>query len=163
LGSAALAVVVVAVLVSSIALAAPSTVSVKKIAFVAKYTGTATVKVTDNVADITATGTGTGTLLGAGKVSGVGKGDTTAQPCVPFTGPGTITGKAPTKLMFKVIPGSIACGDADGNVFSISGKAAVVKGTGKLAKVKGTLKLTGTYDRSAGTFSVRFAGKLTQP
>lgn len=159
--SAVAAVTAVAVLTTGVAVAS-TTGATKVIPFTAKYSGTVTVKVTDNVADIVATGTGTGTLLGAGKVSGNGKGDTSAQPCVPFTGPGTIVGKAGTKLLFKVIAGSIACGDEEGNVFSLSGKAAVVKGTGKLAKVRGTLKLTGIYDRGAGTFSVKFSGKLTQ-
>jgi hypothetical protein len=133
----------------------------KKVAFTAKYTGTAVTKVTNNVADISATGTGTGTLIGAGKVSGVGTGDTSQQPCVPFTGTGLMTGTAGTKLTFKVIPGSSSCGDEKGEVFAISGHATVIKGTGKLAKAKGTLKLTGVYDRTAGTFSVKFFGTLT--
>ena len=136
--------------------------SAKIVVFTATYSGTATTKVTDNVADISASGTGKGTPLGAGKISGVGKGDTSVQPCVPFTGPGTMTGTGKNKLSFKVIAGSTACGDEAGQVFSISGKAAVVKGTGVLAKVRGTLKFTGTYDREAGTFAVKFKGKLTQ-
>ncbi len=133
----------------------------KKVAFTAKYTGTAVTKVTNNIADISATGTGTGTLIGPGKVSGVGTGDTSQQPCVPFTGTGLMTGTAGTKLSFKVIPGSLSCGDEKGEVFSISAHATVIKGTGKLAKAKGTLKLTGVYDRTAGTFSVKFFGTLT--
>ena len=44
----------------------------------------------------------------------------------------------------------------------LSGKAAIVKGTGVLAKIRGTLKFTGVYDRGAGTFTVKFKGKLTQ-
>jgi hypothetical protein len=137
----------------------------KKVAFLATYSGTAVVKVTDNVADIAANGAGKGTVIGAGKVTGIGKGDTSAQPCVPFTGPGTMTGSgktAKTKLTFKVLDSSSGCGDEAGQVFSISGKALVVKGTGALAKAKGTLKFTGVYDRNAGTFNVKFKGTLTQ-
>lgn len=136
--------------------------SAKIVVFAASYSGTATTKVTDNVADIAATGTGKATILGAGKIAGVGKGDTSVQPCVPFTGPGTMTGTGKNKLTFKVVDGSTACGDEAGQVFSVSGKATVVKGFGKLAKAKGTLKFTGVYDREAGTFSVKFKGKLTQ-
>ena len=137
----------------------------KKVVFAATYSGTAVVKVTDNVADIAANGAGKGTVIGAGKVTGVGKGDSSQQPCVPFTGPGTMTGSgktAKTKLTFKVLDGSTGCGDEGGQLFSISGKATVVKGTGTLAKARGTLKFTGVYDRSAGTFTVKFKGKLTQ-
>ena len=137
----------------------------KKVAFAAAYSGTAVVKVTDNVADIAANGTGKGSVIGAGKITGVGKGDSSQQPCVPFTGPGTMVGSgktAKTKLTFKVLDGSTGCGDEAGQVFSISGKAMVVKGTGALAKAKGTLKFTGVYDRNAGTFTVKFKGTLTQ-
>lgn len=155
--SAAAAVVALA----SLSVGAASASSTKVVRFAAAYKGTAVVKVTDNVADITATGTGTASQIGAGKVTGVGKGDTSVQPCVPFVGPGSITGKS-GKVTFTVLPGSTGCGDEEGNVFSISGKAKVVKATGKLAKAKGTLKFTGVYDRGAGTFSIKFSGKLTQ-
>jgi hypothetical protein len=145
--------------VAALAAGSATAGSAKIVPFAAKYSGTATVTVTDGIADISATGTGKATLIGAGKVTGVGKGDASVQPCVPFTGPGTMTGTA-GKLLFKVIGGSTACGDEEGNVFSISGKVAVVKGTGKLVKTKGTLKFTGIYDRGAGTFTVKFSGKL---
>ena len=136
--------------------------SAKIVVFTATYSGTATVTVTDGIADIRATGAGKGAPIGAGKITGVGRGDANQQPCVPFTGPGTMTGIGKNKLLFKVIAGSTGCGDEAGQVFSISGKAAVVKGTGKLAKIRGTLKFTGVYDRGAGTFTVKFKGKLTQ-
>lgn len=136
--------------------------SAKIVVFAASYSGTATVKVTDTVADIAATGPGKATSLGAGKITGIGKGDTSVQPCVPFTGPGTMVGTGKNKLTFKVIAGSTACGDEAGEVFSVSGKAAVVKGYGTLAKAKGTLKFSGVYDQKAGTFTVKFKGKLTQ-
>lgn len=154
-----------ATVVLALGTGAASAAGTKKVAFLATYSGTAVVKVTDNVADIAANGAGKGTLIGAGKVTGVGKGDSSVQPCVPFTGPGTMTGSgktAKTKLTFKVLDGSTGCGDEAGKVFSISGKAAVVKGTGALAKAKGTLKFTGVYDRDAGTFNVKFKGTLTQ-
>ena len=65
--------------------------SVTTIPFTAKYAGTAVVRVTEDVADITANGPGKGTLLGVGKVTGKGLGRRErAQPCVPFTGTGTL-------------------------------------------------------------------------
>jgi len=150
-----------AVAVAAIATSAPAGTS-KLVPFTAQYSGTAVVKVTDNVADITASGTGTGTLLPASKISGHGTGDSSQQPCVPFTGPGSIVAANGTKLFFTVIPGSQGCGDEQGQIFSIVGKAKVARTTGKLLKARGTLKFTGVYDRGAGTFSIKFKGTLTK-
>jgi hypothetical protein len=155
-----LSIAVVTALVVAFA-AASALAAGKPIAFVGKYTGTATTQAADNVVTINAKGTGSGTLIGAGKVTGAGTGDSSQRPCVPFTGTGSIAGAAGS-LTFKVNPGSSGCGDSDGQLFSVSGKAAVLKGTGKLAKVKGTLKMTGTYDRSSGAFSIKFSGALTK-
>ena len=140
--------------------AASATAVTKPIAFTGKYTGQATTQATDTTVAITANGTGKAVLLGAGKVTGAGSADSSQRPCVPFTGTGKMTGPGGT-LVFKVNPSSVGCGDDAGQLFSISGKAAVLKGTGKLAKAKGTLKMTGTYDRSSGAFSVKFTGSLT--
>jgi hypothetical protein len=150
--------VALAAIVASAALGATPK---KSIAFNASYSGTAAVNVTDNVADIQANGSGSGTLLGAGNVTGIGKGDASQQPCVPFNGPGTLNG-AGGKLGFTVLSGSSGCGDDAGQVFSISGKAKVTSATGKLKKATGTLRFTGVYDRGAGTFSVKFKGTLSQ-
>lgn len=157
IGIAAVAAVATAALAASVASAGPSA---KTIAFSATYKGKAVVKVTDDVADISANGTGTGKVIGAGKIAGKGKGDASARPCVPFTGLGTMTGAGGTKLTFKVVSGTKGCGDEEGQLFSISGRATVVSATGKLAKAKGSLKLTGLYNRGAGTFSVKFTGTL---
>ena len=132
----------------------------KKIAFTATYSGTAVVQVTDQTADISANGTGKGTLLGSGTITGKGTGDASQQPCAPFTGPGTMVGPSGTKLSFVVVTGSQGCGDEQGQVFSLSGKANVTSGAGKLKKAKGLLKFTGVYDRGQGTFSVKFTGTL---
>ena len=131
----------------------------KKLPFTAKYAGNATTKITNNVAAISATGTGTGTFVGKSTVTGLGAGDTSQQPCVPFTGTGKLAG-AGTTLTFKVASGSSSCGDDKGESFTISGHITVLKGTGKLAKAKGTLKMTGTYDHTSGDFSVKFFGTL---
>lgn len=141
---------------------ASTTEGAATIAFTAKYAGTAVVKVTDDVAAITANGPGKGTVIGAGKVTGVGKGDASQQPCVPFSGTGKMTGVASTTIFFKVVSTSKGCGDEAGEYFSISGKALVTKATGKLAGRKGTLKFTGLYNRGAGTFTVKFTGSLVK-
>jgi hypothetical protein len=152
--------ILVAALIAVAVATATATAVTKPIAFTGKYTGTATTQTTDTTVAITANGTGKAVLLGVGKVTGAGTGDSSQRPCVPFTGTGKLSGTGGT-LVFKVNPSSVGCGDDAGELFSISGKAAVLKGTGKLAKAKGTLKLTGTYDRSSGAFSVKFTGSLT--
>jgi hypothetical protein len=136
----------------------------KIVPFTASFKGNATVTVTDQVASISTTGAGVGSplLMGAAKITGTGTGDASQQPCVPFTGTGSMVGTK-GKLFFKVVPGSQGCGDEAGQSFTVTGHALVTKGTGKLLKAKGTLKLTGTYDRGAGTFTVKFTGKLTLP
>jgi hypothetical protein len=134
---------------------------VKTVAFTASYAGTANVQVNGNTANISANGTGKGTVLGSGSITGTGTGDSSQQPCVPFSGPGVMTGTA-GKLTFTVPAGAQGCGDEAGQVFSVVGKATVTKGTGKLLKAHGTLKFTGTFNRGDGTFSVNFKGTLTQ-
>ncbi len=138
---------------------AAATVTKQVVTFTAKYSGTAVTTQTDNVVAITANGHGSATLIGVGKITGLGKGDSSVQPCVPFTGTGTMRGPSGT-ITFKVTPGAAGCGDEAGQLFSVTGKASVLKATGKLVRAKGTLKMTGTYDRSSGAFSVKFRGSL---
>jgi hypothetical protein len=133
----------------------------KKVVFAGKYAGTATTKVDGNTATIAATSTGTATLIGKGTMSGLGTGDTSQQPCIPFTGTGSMKGSGGT-ITFKVLPGSSSCGDEGGHNFTITSHLAVLKATGKLAKAKGTLKLTGAYSHDDGSFSVKVSGTLTK-
>ena len=145
------------ILGSAVATGAPG---VKIINFSAKYSGTATVKQTGDVADIAAKGTGAGVPIGAGTITGAGTGDATQQACNAWGGTGLLKGTKGS-ISFKMLPGTQGCGDEEGNVFSLSGYAVVTKATGKLlAKAKGKLKVTGTYDRGAGTFTAKFTGKL---
>jgi hypothetical protein len=153
----ALVTLAVAALASAAAASAlPST----SVPFTAKYSGQASTKVDGNTANISATGTGIGTLIGKGTLTGTGTGDSSQQPCVPFGGLGKLTGVASTTVTFKVITNSQGCGDEGGHVFSLKGTATVLKATGKLAKAKGSLRFTGLYDRDGGTFSVKFTGTL---
>lgn len=136
----------------------------KVIPFVASFKGLATVKVTDNVADIAANGAGTATLMKATKITGKGKGDTSVTPCVPFTGPGSMTNATGTKINFVVTPGSTGCGDQDESVpVSVTGHAKIVSGTKAYRKAKGTLKFSGVYNRQSGAFTIKFKGKVTVP
>jgi hypothetical protein len=156
----ALLVAATAAVVVGVAWAGTEADNVKVVPYTAKYAGTATVKITDGIADIAASGIGAGIPIGKGKITGKGKGDSTQQPCVPFTGPGAMTGTK-GNINFLVLPGSTGCGDEEGNIFSVSGRAKVTKGTKLFLRAKGTLKFTGVYDRGQGTFSIKFTGKLT--
>ncbi len=154
---------ILAVAIACLAAAsAASGLSAKRVPFTGKYSGQATTKVDGNVATISATGTGSGTVIGAGKLTGHGTGDTSQQPCVPFGGTGKLTGTAGTSISFKVVSDAKGCGDEGGHNFSVVGHITVTKATGKLAKAKGTLKFTGVYSRDDGTFSVKFTGTLTK-
>lgn len=155
--------ILIATLVALTLAAVASAGAVKNppISFTAKYAGQATTKVDGNTVTIAANGTGSGTLIGAGSIVANGTGDSSQQPCVPFGGTGTIVGKTGT-IVFKANPGASGCGDDGGHVFSVTGRLLVVKATGKLVHAKGTLKLTGTYSRDDGTFTVKVAGTLTR-
>ena len=131
------------------------------VAFTGTYSGTATTQQSDQTVTINANGTGSGTLIGAGKIVGNGIGSTASQPCVPFTGPGSMSGPGGS-ISFKVIAGSQGCGDQQGESFTVSGKATVTSATGKLAGRKGLLRFTGTYDRTSGAFTAKFRGSLTK-
>lgn len=158
--TAAVALLAVASLLIGSAIASGAA-GVKIINFSAKYSGTATVKVTGEVVDsIAARGTGAGIAIGKGTITGLGKGEAKPQPCNAWSGTGLLKGSKGT-IAFKMLPGAQACGDEEGNFFSVTGYAVVTKATGKLlAKAKGKLKVTGSYDRAAGTFSAKFSGKL---
>ena len=163
----------VLVVVAAAALTAGSAfagATVTKVKLTGAYAGAANVKVADDVADIAANGPGKATILNAGKITGLGKGDASVQPCVPFTGTGLLTGTKGTKIKFTMLPGASGCGDEQGQVFSVSARAKVTGGAGKfkvgtktysLTKAKGTLKLTGVYDRGKGTFAIKLNGILT--
>ena len=145
-----------AALLATSAFAAPK----KSIPISGKYSGTATTKNDGGTVTIAASGSGTASQLGAGKLTGNGTGDSSQQPCVPFAGTGTLTGIAGTVITYKVPTGASGCGDEGGHTFSIKGVFQVVKATGKLAKAKGALRFSGVYDRDGGTWDVKVTGSL---
>jgi hypothetical protein len=142
------------------ALTASSALAAKPVVITGKYAGQASTEVNGDVVTISATGTGTATLLGAGKLTGAGSGDSSQQPCVPFGGTGKISGVAGTTISYKLLSGANGCGDEGGHVFSVKAKLQVVKATGKLAKATGVLTATGVYNRDDGSFSVKLSGTL---
>lgn len=129
--------------------------------FSATYAGRAIVRATSDVAaDINVTGAGKGSVVGASKITGVGKGFS-GEPCSTFSGTGTITSKL-GKMNFALSPGAKACpsaGNADLNAITASAK--VTGGTAAFKKARGTLKVTGTYDRGTGKFTSTFKGVLS--
>ena len=149
-------------LLAGTAWADTTTSQARIIPFVANFKGLATTKVTDTVLDISATGAGTATLMKATKITGKGKGDATQQPCVPFTGPGSMTNATGTKINFLVLPSSQGCGDEDESVpVSVKGSARITSGTKAYKGAKGTLRFSGVYDRQGGAFTIKFTGKVT--
>ena len=133
----------------------------RTVAFSGTYAGTATVKVNGTQATAVALGKGTGTLMGASKIGGSAKADTSSPPCAIWYGLGSISSTRGT-LKISVLPGARGCASQDDqNNVTVSGQIKVAGGTGKFAKAKGLLKFTGKLDRAAGKFSVRLTGALT--
>jgi hypothetical protein len=161
------AVVAVAAVGAGSAFAGPAT-NARIVLFTGTYAGPANVVVADGVSSISASGAGKATAVGvkapafgAGKVTGKGTGSAdSSQTCQVFNGTGTLTGVKGAKINFK-LTGAQACGDADGENFSITGRAAVTGGAGAYKAAKGSLKVTGLFKKSAKTFAIKLTGKLT--
>jgi hypothetical protein len=161
------AVVAVAAVGAGSALAGSAT-SAKIVLFTGSYAGPANVVVADGISSISATGAGKATTVGikvpafgVGKITGKGTGSAdSSQTCQVFNGTGSLAGVKGAKINFK-LTGAQACGDADGENFSITGRAAVSGGAGAYKKAKGSLKVTGLYKKTAKTFAIKLKGKLT--
>jgi hypothetical protein len=128
--------------------------------FKGSYAGRAIVRATGDTAVLSASGVGTGTVIGKGTLTGTGIG-ANQEPCPVFSGKGTLTGKT-GKINFTVKQGATSCpgaSESDPNV--LKGTVTVVGGTGAFKKAKGTLKLGGTYSRATGKYAVTFTGKIT--
>jgi hypothetical protein len=131
------------------------------VSFAGSYSGQASTKISGSTATISANGTGSGSVIGAGKITGNGTADTSQQPCVPFSGTGSMSGSGGT-ISFSVPTSSSGCGDEGGHTFTLKGTFTVTGGSGSFAKAKGSLRFTGTFDHDAGTFSIKVTGSLTK-
>jgi hypothetical protein len=134
----------------------------KTVTFKGSYAGQVTEKV--NGTDVTAltSGTGTGTVVGKGKLTGTVTATTANPPCSPIAGKGTLAGPK-GKLKVTVLSTSHGCAasDTDQSNITVSGTVKVTGGTLLFRKAKGSIHFSGAYDRTSGAFSIKLTGKLT--
>lgn len=128
----------------------------------ASYAGKVTERVDGQTVTAVASGVGSGTLIGKGKISGTVVGTTANPPCSPINGPGFLTGPA-GKLKLMVVTGSRGCAasETEQDSISVSGTAKVNGGTLKFKRARGTLHFSGHYDRKSGAFNVKLTGTVT--
>jgi hypothetical protein len=134
----------------------------KTVAFKGSYAGQVTEKVDGaNVSALT-NGTGTGTVIGKGKLTGTVTATTSNPPCSPLAGSGTIAG-AKGKLKVTVLSTSHGCAasEQDQTNITVSGTVKVTGGTLLFRKAKGSIHFSGAYDRKTGAFNIKLTGKLT--
>lgn len=155
------AAVLLLVLAAGAAMAAGLVVP-KTVVFKGSYAGTVTEKVDGQNVSALANATGTGAVIGKGKLTGVVAGTTADPPCSPLSGPGSLTGPV-GRLKLTLLPTSQACAASqeDQNDITFSGNAKITGGTLKFKKARGTLHFSGHYDRSSGSFDVKLTGRLT--
>jgi hypothetical protein len=149
-------------LVAAAGAALGATPKPKTVTFKGAYAGTVTEKVDgQNVTGLT-NGTGSSTAVGKGKLIGTPAGTTANPPCSPITGVATITGPK-GNLKVSLLPTARACAasEDDQDNISVVGDAKVAGGTKLFKKAKGKLHFSGTYDRKAFKFTLKFTGKLT--
>jgi hypothetical protein len=144
------------------ALVAATALASSSVSFTGNYAGKVTEKVDGQTVTALASGAGSGTLVGRGKLSGTVTGTTANPPCSPLSGPGTITGPK-GKLKITVVSTSRGCAasEDDQDSITLSGTAKVTGGTLKFKRARATLHFGGHYDRKSGSFNVKLTGKLT--
>ncbi len=125
--------------------------------FSGRYSGRASVSVKGSAIKISSvSGSGSGTD-GLNKLTGSNGTGHTSGTCGFFSGPASISGSGGS-LTLAVKSTSKGCGES--NVKSVSGSATVSGGSGKLKGAKGTLSFAGSYNKSAGTFTVTISGSV---
>lgn len=125
--------------------------------FSGKYSGKASVTVKGSalkISSVSGSGSGTDSL---NKLSGSNGTGHTSGTCGFFSGPASISGSGGS-LTLSVNSSSKGCGES--NVKSVGGTAKVTGGSGKLKGAKGTLSFSGSYNKSAGTFTVTISGSV---
>jgi hypothetical protein len=153
----------------NLAAANPSYATGKPVTFTGHFKGVANLLINNGSVSIPSVkGTGTASLVGVSTVKGKGTSSAAAQ-CDPFTGTGSIAGKA-GKLDLTIIKSSTqgcSSGESGPVTVTFSGKAKATGGTGAAKHAagtisfKGTLDLKGTSGSQAGTFSVSLTGRLS--
>jgi len=144
------------------AVAAGTALAAHSVAFKGSYAGTVTEKVDGQTVTAAASGAGSGTLIGKGKLSGTVVGTTANPPCSPINGPGKLTGPGGTLKLTVVTPSrGCAASETEQDSISVSGTAKVKGGTLKFKNARGTLHFSGHYDRKSGAFNVKLTGPLT--
>ncbi len=142
---------------------------VKAVAFSGTYKGKANLLIDNGSVSIRSiAGTGTSSLLGAGKVEGTGSASASAQ-CDPFTGTGNLTGAHGTLHLVVTQSKSTGCSSGESGPITVKfhGTAVVKSGTGKAKGAKGTLNfsgvlgLGGTSGAQAGPYTVKITGHLS--
>jgi len=129
----------------------------KTVKFSGKYSGKTSVTVKGSaikISSVSGSGSGTDSL---NKLTGSNGTGHTSGTCGFFSGPASISGSGGS-LTLSVNSSSKGCGES--NVKSVSGTAKVTGGSGKLKGAKGTLSFSGSYNKSAGTFSVSISGTV---
>jgi hypothetical protein len=125
------------------------------------FSGRAIVTQSGDAGAIRVTGKGSGAPIGKGATitaKGVGY---DGDPCAVFLGTGTITAADGSKLNFAAAKDSKVCKSGDDARNAVRAKMTVKGGTKRFAKARGTLTVTGNYNRAAGTYTVKFTGRLT--
>ncbi len=149
-----------AALAASTALAAAP--KPKTVAFKGSYAGQVTEKVDGSNVTALTSGTGTGTVIGKGALTGTVTATTANPPCSPIAGLGTIAGPK-GKLKVTVLPTSHGCAasETDQTHITVSGTVKVTGGTLLFRKARGSIHFSGAYDRTSGAFNIKLTGKLT--
>ena len=149
---------VAAAVVPSYAPASGAAHAAATVKFSGKYSGKASVTIKGSAIKISSvSGSGSGTD-GLNKLTGSNGTGHTSGTCGFFSGPASISGSGGS-LTLAVNSTSKGCGES--NVKSVSGTAKVSNGSGKLKGAKGTLSFSGSYNKSAGSFTVTISGSLT--
>ena len=152
-----------AALVAALAVASTSSaLAPKKIPFTGSYSGQASTLVDGQTATISATGTGKGTLIGAGQIIGQGTGDASQQPCVPFAGAGKLTGTAGKTDHLQAQHGLRTAAVTRAARSSASPAMRRHQGDREAREGQGHAQVHGHLRPRDGTFSVKFTGHLTK-
>ena len=143
--------------------------TVRTVEFAGHYSGHATLLIDNGVVTISSvTGKGTGTVVGASIITGMGSAAASAQ-CDPFSGAGAITGSKGRLLVKVSTTAASGCSSGQNGPVNVtfSGIAVVTGGTGTAKgltgklKFSGVLKLGGTSGSQNGPYTASLSGKLS--